>query len=49
DDSHPAFINPLLKVEGVKSIFHVLALISVDKENHANWATVFPKAAAVFE
>ncbi len=32
DDSQPAFINDILKVEGVKSIFHVMDFISVDKE-----------------
>ena len=31
DDSQPAFINDILKVEGVKSIFHVMDFISVDK------------------
>ncbi len=47
DDSQPAFINDILKVEGVKSIFHVMDFISVDKENDANWETVFPKVEAV--
>ncbi|ULX01519.1 NifU N-terminal domain-containing protein [Staphylococcus aureus] len=49
DDSQPAFINDSLKVEGVKSIFHVMDFISVDKENDANWETVLPKVEAVFE
>ncbi|MGU3127155.1 NifU N-terminal domain-containing protein [Staphylococcus aureus] len=49
DDSQPAFINDILKVEGVKSIFHVMDFISVDKENDANWETVLPKVEAVFE
>ncbi|HBI0847938.1 TPA: NifU N-terminal domain-containing protein [Staphylococcus aureus] len=49
DDLQPAFINDILKVEGVKSIFHVMDFISVDKENDANWETVLPKVEAVFE
>lgn len=49
DDSQPAFINDILKVEGVKSIFHVMDFISVDKENDTNWETVLPKVEAVFE
>lgn len=49
DDSQPAFINDILKVEGVKTIFHVMDFISVDKENDANWETVLPKVEAVFE
>ena len=48
DDSQPAFINDILKVEGVKINFHVMDFISVDK-NDANWETVLPKVEAVFE
>lgn len=43
DDAHPQFINDILKIDGVKSIFHVMDFISVDKENDANWETVLLK------
>ncbi|MDP4468259.1 virulence factor [Staphylococcus hyicus] len=39
----PAFINQLLEIPDVKSIFHVLDFISVDKVSKADWENVLPK------
>lgn len=47
-DNQPQFINDILNIEGVKSIFHVMDFISVDKENDANWESLLPEIEAVF-
>ncbi|MDF0341356.1 NifU N-terminal domain-containing protein, partial [Staphylococcus pseudintermedius] len=41
-DSQPHFINAILQVKGVKSVFHVLDFIAVDKAPKADWETVLP-------
>ncbi|MBO1197842.1 NifU N-terminal domain-containing protein [Staphylococcus simiae] len=47
-DEQPQFINDILNIDGVKSIFHVMDFISVDKENDADWESLLPKIEAVF-
>lgn len=45
-DSQPHFINAILQVKGVKSVFHVLDFIAVDKAPKADWETVLPLVTA---
>lgn len=45
-DGQPHFINAILQVEGVKSVFHVLDFIAVDKTPKADWETVLPLVTA---
>ncbi|EHJ06763.1 NifU N-terminal domain-containing protein [Staphylococcus simiae] len=47
-DEQPQFINDILNIDGVKSIFHVMDFISVDKDNDADWESLLPKIEAVF-
>lgn len=41
-ESNPKFINDLLALEGVKSIFYVMDFLAIDKEPRANWENVLP-------
>lgn len=45
-DGQPDFINRLLEVEGVKSIFHVIDFLAVDKAPKADWETLLPNITA---
>ncbi|WP_086427788.1 conserved virulence factor C family protein [Staphylococcus cornubiensis] len=45
-DGQPHFINAILQVEGVKSVFYVLDFIAVDKTPKADWETVLPLVTA---
>ncbi|MCS4485430.1 conserved virulence factor C family protein [Staphylococcus americanisciuri] len=46
NEIQPAFINHLLAIEGVKSIFHVLDFLAIDKSPKADWEEVLPKITA---
>ncbi len=37
EDDNPGFINDLLNLEGVRSVFHALNFITVDKKPDADW------------
>ncbi|MEJ7540777.1 conserved virulence factor C family protein [Staphylococcus intermedius] len=45
-EGQPHFINAILQVEGVKSVFYVLDFIAVDKTPKADWETVLPLVTA---
>ncbi|MGJ5711956.1 conserved virulence factor C family protein [Staphylococcus auricularis] len=45
-DDQPQFINDVLNVEGVKSIFYVMDFLAVDKEPKADWEEVLPHVTA---
>ncbi|MCE4957028.1 virulence factor [Macrococcoides caseolyticum] len=49
NDQQPSFINALLEIEEVKSIFHVMDFISIDKSPKSDWEMVLPKIKAVFD
>lgn len=42
-ENQPQFINDLLKLEGVKSIFYVMDFLAIDKQPKANWEDVLPQ------
>ncbi len=42
-ENQPQFINDLLKLEGVKSIFYVMDFLAIDKQPKANWKDVLPQ------
>lgn len=46
--SNPAFINELLNIQNVKSVFHALDFISVDKNPGSDWDIVLPEIKQVF-
>ena len=45
-EGQPDFINRLLEVEGVKSIFYVIDFLAIDKQPKADWETVLPNITA---
>lgn len=49
NETHPAFINALLQIEEVKSVFHVMDFISVDKIPKSDWEIVLPKIKSAFD
>lgn len=40
NDHNPEFINRILNLEGIKSVFHVMDFIAVDKRPKENWDTL---------
>ena len=46
NENQPAFINHLLAVDGVKSIFYVLDFLAIDKMPKADWEDVLPRITA---
>lgn len=49
DGSNPAFINELLAIEDIQSVFHVMDFISVDKAPKANWEQLLPQIKQLFD
>ncbi|TDL95568.1 virulence factor [Macrococcus brunensis] len=49
DRKNPSFINELLEIEGVKSVFHVIDFIAVDKAPQAEWETLINQINQVFD
>ncbi|QLK86174.1 conserved virulence factor C family protein [Staphylococcus sp. 17KM0847] len=45
-EDQPAFINALLALDGVKSIFHVLDFLAIDKTPKSDWEDVLPHITA---
>lgn len=42
NESQPTFINDLLSLDGVKSIFYVMDFLAIDKQPKADWEEVLP-------
>ena len=42
NDQQPQFINDLLELDGVKSIFYVMDFLAIDKQPKADWEEVLP-------
>ncbi|MBF0719304.1 conserved virulence factor C family protein [Mammaliicoccus sciuri] len=40
NDHNPEFINRILQLDGIKSVFHVMDFIAVDKHPKENWDTL---------
>ncbi|MGV2875282.1 virulence factor [Macrococcus capreoli] len=49
DETNPSFINALLQIDEVKSVFHVMDFISVDKTAKSDWEIVLPKIKSIFD
>ncbi|MCD2136995.1 NifU N-terminal domain-containing protein [Salinicoccus halitifaciens] len=47
-DENPDFINKVLELEDVTSVFHAMDFISVDKSPKADWETLIPKIESTF-
>ena len=47
-DDPPDFINRILELEDVKSVFHALDFISVDKSPKVDWETLIPQIEETF-
>ena len=45
-EGQPDFINDVLAIDGVKSIFHVMDFLAVDKKPKFDWEDVLPKVTA---
>lgn len=46
-DEQPKFINDILAIEGVKSIFYVMDFLAVDKQPKFDWEDVLPSVTAM--
>lgn len=46
NDHNPEFINRILQLEGIKSVFHVMDFIAVDKRPKENWDTLLKDVTA---
>ena len=49
EEGQPDFINAVLDVEGVKSIFQAMNFISVDKNSEVDWDTLLPNITKALE
>lgn len=47
-DEAPEFINRVLELEDVTSVFHAMNFISVDKSPKADWETLIPEIENTF-
>ena len=48
-DGQPDFINAILELEGIKSIFQAMNFISVDKNSDSNWDDLLPRVTETLE
>lgn len=48
-DNQPEFINNILQIEGIKSIFQAMNFISVDKKADYEWDTLLPEVTKTLE
>lgn len=48
-DDAPDFINRILELEDVNSVFHALDFISVDKSPKTDWELLIPEIEKTFE
>ena len=48
-EGQPGFINDVLEIDGVKSIFHVMDFLAVDKKPKFDWEDVLPKVTATLK
>lgn len=48
-DDNPDFINRVLEIEEVTSVFYALDFISIDKDPRADWEVIIPKIETTFE
>lgn len=48
-DDQPDFINAILELEGIKSIFQAMNFISVDKNSDSNWDNLLPRVTETLE
>lgn len=46
NDHNPEFINRILQLDGIKSVFHVMDFIAVDKRPKENWDTLLNDVTA---
>lgn len=46
NDHNPEFINRILQLDGIKSVFHVMDFIAVDKRPKKNWDTLLKDVTA---
>ncbi|MCD8828214.1 NifU N-terminal domain-containing protein [Staphylococcus gallinarum] len=48
-DDQPAFINALLAIEEVTSIFYVMDFLAINKSDESDWDTIIPKITETLE
>ncbi|MDW8798821.1 NifU N-terminal domain-containing protein [Staphylococcus pseudoxylosus] len=48
-EGQPDFINAILDLEGIKSIFQAMNFISVDKKSDSNWDDLLPRVTETLE
>lgn len=47
-DGAPDFINNILRLEDITSVFHALDFVSVDKDPRADWEVLIPQIEETF-
>ncbi|MCD8858841.1 NifU N-terminal domain-containing protein [Staphylococcus gallinarum] len=48
-EDQPAFINALLTIEEVTSIFYVMDFLAINKSDESDWDTIIPKITETLE
>ncbi|MEB7038139.1 NifU N-terminal domain-containing protein [Staphylococcus gallinarum] len=48
-EDQPAFINALLAIEEVTSIFYVMDFLAINKSDESDWDTIIPKITETIE
>ncbi|MBU7216224.1 NifU N-terminal domain-containing protein [Staphylococcus gallinarum] len=48
-EDQPAFINALLAIEEVTSIFYVMDFLAINKSDESDWDTIIPKITETLE
>ncbi|WP_436881585.1 NifU N-terminal domain-containing protein [Staphylococcus gallinarum] len=48
-EDQPAFINALLAIEEVTSIFYVMDFLAINKSDISDWDTIIPKITETLE
>ncbi|MCD8916892.1 NifU N-terminal domain-containing protein [Staphylococcus gallinarum] len=48
-EDQPAFINALLAIEEVTSIFYVMDFLAINKSDESDWDTIIPKLTETLE
>ncbi|MEB6241852.1 NifU N-terminal domain-containing protein [Staphylococcus gallinarum] len=48
-EDQPAFINALLAIEEVTSIFYIMDFLAINKSDESDWDTIIPKITETLE
>lgn len=49
EEDNPKFINDLLQIEGVRSVFHAINFVTVDKKSDFEWESLVDTVVETIE